>query len=376
MQGSINILHYLDIYSLELALRMANHQKIEQLSKRLIQKNQYLGHFYLAESLALRNEIAEALEEIKKFLEINPYSAQANYLLADLELRAGHKDVARDILINLLSHSKRKKTWLYLANLVENSKDFYEYEALFERYYPNYAAKSLPYDLTTYLSEAATRAEEKEFALNLWNKQLSLRKNIGLNKNHHKKYKFYNNTDAAFALSSLKLHLDKQNIPFFLISGTLLGCIREGKLLDYDKDIDIGVWNDNSCEYLIDVFRNSGCFYILPLYCKHIVVIRHTNGITIDIFIHYRETNDYWHAGNKVKWHNSPFKLKEYPFLGEKYLIPEDFDTYLRENYGDWKTPKKDFDSAFDTTNCEVIDESQMAIYKAKKLYISGEIKC
>ena len=36
--------------------------------------------------------------------------------------------------------------------------------------------------------------------------------------------------------------LEKNNIPYWLCQGTLLGIIRDNKLIDWDHDIDIAVW--------------------------------------------------------------------------------------------------------------------------------------
>lgn len=47
---------------------------------------------------------------------------------------------------------------------------------------------------------------------------------------------------------------------------------------------------------------------------------------------------------------------------------PQTYDRYLTENYGDWYTPKINFDSALDTPNMEVIDNKAMLIYLYKKL--------
>src|SRR5262249_38317701 len=47
--------------------------------------------------------------------------------------------------------------------------------------------------------------------------------------------------DGSLALSQLKEELDKLGVEFFLVSGTFLGCEREGSLLGHDKDIDVGV---------------------------------------------------------------------------------------------------------------------------------------
>ena len=60
--------------------------------------------------------------------------------------------------------------------------------------------------------------------------------------------------------------------------------------------------------------------------------------------------------------------LEEREFLGRTHLIPKDYDTYLTENYGDWRTPKVAFDSAFDTPNGAVLHEEEMIIHAFKGL--------
>ncbi|HGT4383848.1 TPA: capZB protein, partial [Neisseria meningitidis] len=252
--------------------------------------------------------------------------------------------------------------------LVENSEDFLRYLQLFNKFYPNHTNKPLRYDLICHLSNAALRGGQQDFALNLWREQYQLAQSQKLKHNLATPPK-YTDEKAAKALSDLKRYLDKAQIPFFLISGTLLGCIRENKLLGHDKDIDIGVWEDQTLENLQDIFRKSGCFYTLPIYSPDILVIRHVNGITIDIFIHYREQNSYWHAGKKTKWHSSPFELIQHPFLENHYLIPKNYDLYLTENYGsDWRIPRINFDSALDTPNIEILSKEEFIIYLYKQL--------
>lgn len=336
------------------AISEANHPRVQYLSIKLIEGWDSIGYFYYAQSLALQNEIADAAKQLNIFLKSNPYHADATYLLADIEVRQNNKQHALNLLEHLLQHNARRKTWQHLSNLVENSEDFLRYLELFNEFYPNYTNKPLRYDLICHLSNAALRGGQQDFALKLWREQYQLIQSQKLKYNLAIPPK-YTDEKASKALSDLKKYLDKAQIPFFLISGTLLGCIRENKLLGHDKDIDIGVWEDQTLENLQDICRKSGCFYTLPIYSPDILVIRHVNGITIDIFIHYREQNSYWHAGKKTKWHNSPFELIQHPFLENHYLIPKNYDLYLTENYGrDWRIPRVNFDSALDTPNIEI----------------------
>lgn len=351
-------------------LRVPNHKNVQKNANKLINLGDNSGYFYLAESYLLQNNLEMSQKNILIFLEKNPYHPDASYLLVQIEVLQGQKQQAKQRLLELLRHSQRRKTWQMLSDLVETSSDFDIYESVFRKYYPNYENQRLPYDLICHLSNAAQRGGCDDFALKLWRRQLDLkREGQKVNSTISKSSRHYTDKSAAVALSALKQCFDKADIPFFLISGTLLGCIREGKLLGHDKDIDIGVWNTHTVSDLANIIRYSGCFYVLPNYSQDILVVRHVNGVAVDIFIHYREPNDYWHAGGKSSWHNSPFELTYYNFLGDHYLIPKDYDLYLTENYGrDWRIPKTDFDSALDTPNMRVIYHEKMLIYFYKRL--------
>ncbi len=53
--------------------------------------------------------------------------------------------------------------------------------------------------------------------------------------------------------------LDSHNINFWICHGTLLGIIREGRLLPWDHDIDFAVWDGEiSREDIINIFANRG----------------------------------------------------------------------------------------------------------------------
>ena len=49
-------------------------------------------------------------------------------------------------------------------------------------------------------------------------------------------------------LLNLKKALDKADISFFLMFGTLLGAVRDKDLISYDKDIDLGILYEDSAK--------------------------------------------------------------------------------------------------------------------------------
>lgn len=370
--SSLSISYFYLINKILNAFTRANHDDVAKYSLELIQQSYWIGYFYLAKSLALQNKSSEAMECLYQFLKYEPHHTDATILLSELEYEDGKKSIARSRLYELLEYSERRKIWQTLSNFVQEKADFDIFEAAFHKKFPFYMETRLLNDLASHVSNAALRANETEFALKFWEKQYELylsQKLDNPNKFSIDLKKKYNDEDAATALAAVKKCLDEYQVPFFLISGTLLGCIRENKLLGHDKDIDIGVWDTHTVQQLKEIIKNSGCFYILPIYSQDILVIRHVNGISIDIFIHYQAENDYWHAGRKCIWHNTPFTLISRSFLGEEYLIPENYQLYLEENYGqDWLIPKIDFDSALDTPNMEILSEVEFMIYLYKRI--------
>ncbi|MDB5963131.1 MAG: hypothetical protein JWP59_4425, partial [Massilia sp.] len=175
-------------------------------------------------------------------------------------------------------------------------------------------------------------------------------------------------SNAARALDDLNRVLSDAGIAMFLVSGTLLGCMREGRLLGHDKDVDVGIWEDVPRPALLAALQGCGLFRLQASRSAELVRVRHVNGTAIDVFYHYRQADSYWHGGVKIRWHNRPFTLTSRRFLGRDFLVPEDYDTYLTENYGDWRIEVKQFDSAFDTPNAEIVNHDEMAIYTYRLL--------
>ncbi|MGM8930647.1 hypothetical protein [Salinicola halophyticus] len=168
---------------------------------------------------------------------------------------------------------------------------------------------------------------------------------------------------AGLALAQLKEDLAQFDIDFFLVSGTLLGCIREGTILGHDTDIDVGLMPDVSMKSLRNAIKHSSRFKLQEIVSENTLYVIHPNGVKIDLFRHYEENGKLYHGGIKCRWWNSPFQLVKADFLDNSYWIPEDTDTYLTENYGDWRTPVVNFETFLETPNLEVTDQTAMKLY-------------
>lgn len=139
--------------------------------------------------------------------------------------------------------------------------------------------------------------------------------------------------------------LDKAHIRWWLEWGTLLGAIREGTVIDGDRDIDISV-----------DFCNSGiakkvlkAAHLAPPY---FVDLWFPERVLLDgeyWLVHYRSGQGWKQAEGRfnVKY-MFPFRfyqpLRGIRFLGTDCLIPGQANELLTYIYEDWHTAQKKFD--------------------------------
>ena len=153
-------------------------------------------------------------------------------------------------------------------------------------------------------------------------------------------------------LESCKI-LEKLKINYFLVSGVLLGGIRDNKLISWDWDVELSVFSD-VLEKKLNLIENE-------LKKKKFTIIkinRKKNQIKIDYFgkldpsvTHYSIEGWSYSKKRKVFWRNSyqipeKFlkKLSKVKFFGKYFNCPKNPEKYLEFMYGNWKKPMRTFD--------------------------------
>lgn len=155
---------------------------------------------------------------------------------------------------------------------------------------------------------------------------------------------------AEKALCEANSLLRGAGVDVFIISGTLLGCIREGRIFEHDKDFDFGIigWENQ-----FDVAQALLTSENFSLSAKNLIghelfllgVVHIPSGYAFDIFFFHDIGDKFKHGiqsrlGYTLHYMFSKFDLAEKDFLGQKFLIPKDYELFLDENYGkDWRTP-------------------------------------
>jgi hypothetical protein len=151
-----------------------------------------------------------------------------------------------------------------------------------------------------------------------------------------------------------------------------LGLVRENGFLSHDIDIDLGVnHEDFDFQGFMGVLAKISGFVVKKIdeqieiyrerddslaFRKRLCLIKliHESGLNIDVFVHHKDGDIRWHGSSIHRWENHEYKLIPCTLEGIPVLAPDNADLYLTENYGDWKTPKYNFNCSTDTNNLVV----------------------
>lgn len=139
--------------------------------------------------------------------------------------------------------------------------------------------------------------------------------------------------------------LNAAGVEWFLTSGLLLGHIREGRILPWDLDVDLGIWPEG-VEPVRRAFRDAGWPFRRDFDSQMWPVHRNTK---IDIHTHHRDGDTVYklHGKQQKIRMDHPaylFNLQPSLFYLRDVLIPSPPEDYLEVMYGpDWLTPKKEW---------------------------------
>lgn len=160
--------------------------------------------------------------------------------------------------------------------------------------------------------------------------------------------------------------LDANNIQYFLDGGTLLGIMRDGDLLPYDKDVDIGIFPNTPPESIYSLFDNREGYickrpknaYEEKQHYWNIVVENVNKSIIIDFFYFHKTdgflSNGFYNPHQPIIWRRSSFEMTKYTHQGINFTVPQDHTKYLSEMYGvEWMVPDPFFQSVVSAKNLD-----------------------
>lgn len=152
--------------------------------------------------------------------------------------------------------------------------------------------------------------------------------------------------------------------------GTLLGVIRDGRLIAHDTDIDFGVFLDDQSEHIAEAFKNAGFERVHRFEIENgqygLEESYVLNGVSVDLF-YFTKTDSgmYCHLFpviNKTErqireLHTTINTFKKIEWQGVEVHIPEDADQRLRDTYGNYHVPNKDWYTPMQALNSEIIQK-------------------
>lgn len=250
------------------------------------------------------------------------------------------------------------QTWLYLSRIALLESDLPKAIDLCQTglgHRPQSAA--LMHQLATCLQQT----KQLPNAINSYRKALELRLNQPtLNHPTAKKIPFDQAANEQLLWQTLAL-LAQQGIFAFATSGTLLGLMREGQLLAFDKDIDIGLPFEQMAQ-AIELLTQVGwqeehrSYGLINPRC-----FRHSSGLLLDVCGYGTDLQTggviggLWMEDVPMEWN----RITDYPALqiskapsayGDIYQLTN-ADQILTALYADWRTPDPQFDTIIAAKN-------------------------
>lgn len=156
--------------------------------------------------------------------------------------------------------------------------------------------------------------------------------------------------------------LQKNNIPFWLEAGTLLGIYRDGDLIAWDYDADISIPAEYSDKVAALRYKYFPRYIIRkrPIFSRwipgdtRVVKVKTTweklqqVNFHIDLFCVYKVNDKYrWVDSGVLKQVDAKFfDTQEYvKWKGRKIPVPAHTEEYLSLRYGNWQIPSKSYNA-------------------------------
>lgn len=177
--------------------------------------------------------------------------------------------------------------------------------------------------------------------------------------------------------------LELHEIKPFPIAGSLLGLVRDGKFMDYDKDADIGIFVNSYEEIfkIVSIICESPRFIASMMinfpkesHLWNVAIMDALTGASIDLFFFYEKTN-YIEFGvyttcGTLKWTFKPFTLTRQILVDKHYWLPENVEQHLIEMYGnEWKEPIEAWDSLLNCPNLTIDSQNVAICFGLKRLH-------
>jgi phosphorylcholine metabolism protein LicD len=169
--------------------------------------------------------------------------------------------------------------------------------------------------------------------------------------------------------------LKKSGVDYWIEGGTLLGAIRDGKIIPWDHDLDLGMKysSDSKMRKMISNLKKQyyvsvkefksidglwklGNYRVIKVYPRKKQFFK--EDLCLDLFVYYlgqlpNQTEEVYKyvVWDRNAYHKKVFfdTIEEIEFYGKTIPVPSNPEEFLKVKYGEnWKTPVKEWNVALD----------------------------
>ncbi len=162
-----------------------------------------------------------------------------------------------------------------------------------------------------------------------------------------------NETNGLFLLQRVTAELERMGFAPFLVFGTLLGAVREGRFISHDTDIDLGLILEKSAanrrkksqtgpNWFNFLCKRLERYEILPVRDRGNLKSLWFKTEYLDLYVFSRadSTGD-WRCGGYSIAPEEVGTFSRCELLGSNFRVPSEKELYLRNRYGlDWQVPR------------------------------------
>lgn len=304
----------------------------------------------------LSHKYAESVGYYEAALRLSPENAEIMSRLGTSYNKAGKADKAIELLQNAISRNKTDtRSYSALMSIFLKQRRLEEAKALVED-----GLCLNPEDAM--MSNCVARFYQDVGEEEIAEKYYAAAIKQYLHAEYEPKDIVKRNFNLPFAqeafLAFCKLMKDN-GVEAFACFGTLLGFIRNGNFLSFDKDVDIGIKDPARIPEVIDIVNKSEDFAVTHEHWvsqgSHLLCVEYRDVFGMDIFFHEEDevssVAGFSRRTTGVRWKFTKFDLVPFEIFDTTVLIPENADRYLSEIYGEWQIPDPYFDSVVSGKN-------------------------
>lgn len=180
----------------------------------------------------------------------------------------------------------------------------------------------------------------------------------------HRTFRFCSNSEIQTAIrfaADVMDDLFAAGYESFFCFGTLLGLVRENKLIDHDDDIDIAIVvdkemfesEDAAIKTVSQIMRDRG-YDVAGDFVNHCFISKQNSGAAVDAFVLIKDAESLGLYPSKTSDIEISRVLPTFKsnFYATECRIPRDPFTFLRSIYGEnWRVPIKNFSHSWTRGN-------------------------